>query len=165
MSDAETPPIDPPPDEVGYGKPSKATQWKKGQSGNPAGKQKVDKSIGVVFRKVANKRVATTNGHKTETATLMELLLRAPLQHGMKGNTKNAELALYLLEEFGTDNSIASLHPKPGVIYRDYHGNAKVDYRFDAEKFSKAWDKFKKLHPEDCETPDEQGSSLDTEFH
>lgn len=38
--------------EVGYKKPPKQYQWKKGQSGNPKGKAKGSKSLAVIVRKL-----------------------------------------------------------------------------------------------------------------
>lgn len=87
--------------EVGYCRPPKSKQWGKGQSGNPAGKKKGTKNFSTQFQKVATKAVTVKEGDHTKKVTLMELVVNAPLVHGINGDMKNAAQALKLAEEFG----------------------------------------------------------------
>lgn len=108
-------------DEVGYCKPPKSTQWKPGQSGNPTGKKKGVKNFGTQLQKVLSKVVKFKQGGETKNATLIELVVNAPFQHGMEGDTKNAALALKLVEEFGVETP-KPYPPKPGKIWKSDDG-------------------------------------------
>ena len=44
--------------EVGYGKPPKHSQFKRGQSGNPQGRKKQDRTIRAIMQKI----IAATDG-------------------------------------------------------------------------------------------------------
>ena len=50
-----------PKDEVGYGKPPKATRFKKGKSGNPSGRPRRNPGIAELFRKVSKQIVLATD--------------------------------------------------------------------------------------------------------
>jgi hypothetical protein len=107
-------------EQVGYGKPPKATQWQKGQSGNPNGKKKGTKNFATHLQKVATETVAVNEGGKLKKITLVEALAKAPYVHGMKGDKKNALYALQLVQEYGFPSG--EKVPKPGAIWHDGSG-------------------------------------------
>jgi hypothetical protein len=121
MANLEKPAIAQTTDDVGYCKPPKAHQWKKGQSGNPAGKKKGVKNFGNQLHKVLSKIVTVKDGGKIKKVTQMELVANAPLVHGMKGDVKNAAHALKLAEEFGLETPEA-YPPKPGKVWKSAGG-------------------------------------------
>jgi hypothetical protein len=64
---------------VGYRKPPKSGQFRKGQLGNPKGRpQKPSQPVSTayLFRKVANEMVAIQTGSRNETMTRWEALVR-----------------------------------------------------------------------------------------
>ena len=85
--------------DVGYGKPPKATQWKKGQSGNPAGKQPGAKNFSELFNEVAMKKVPVTlaNGKKVKK-TLLELAISSVVAHAQNGKKAMMPIAAHLVE-------------------------------------------------------------------
>ena len=85
--------------KVGYGKPPKATQWKKGESGNPAGKKPGVKNFSVLFNKVALKEAVVTapNGQKVKK-TLLELLISSVFTYAQSGKKAMMPVAAQLLE-------------------------------------------------------------------
>ena len=129
----------------GYGNPPKDHQWKSGQSGNPAGKKKGAKNIGEIFRRVANRVVAIANGNRTKKATMMELLMAAPMTHGIKGDAANAALGLELIEKFGMQPAAREDEQEEDVIYFDWAGKPKVNIRLDREKLMKEDRKLSRL--------------------
>jgi hypothetical protein len=61
------------PCEVGYGKPPKANQFRKGRSGNPRGKRQGEENIVSAFRRHVLKRVRIKD--QTRTITLAEAVI------------------------------------------------------------------------------------------
>jgi hypothetical protein len=63
------------PCEVGYGKPPKANQFRKGRSGNPRGKRGGEENITSAFKRIVSKRVKINDGDKIRTVTLAEAVI------------------------------------------------------------------------------------------
>jgi hypothetical protein len=61
------------PCEVGYGKPPKANQFRKGRSGNPRGKRQGEENIVSAFKRHVLKRVRIKD--QTRTITLAEAVI------------------------------------------------------------------------------------------
>jgi hypothetical protein len=53
--------------KVGYGKPPKANQFRKGRTGNPRGKRRGEETISSVFKRVVSRRVKINDGEKVRT--------------------------------------------------------------------------------------------------
>src|SRR5260221_37785 len=60
--------------EVGYGKPPKATRFRKGRSGNPKGRQRGDKNLISVFKCMAKKQIKIREGYKLRTITMADAI-------------------------------------------------------------------------------------------
>ena len=65
------------PYEVGYGKPPKHSQWKKGMSGNPAGKKKKDESLLDQLRALAVKEIVVHQNGVPTTMTQAQAMFAA----------------------------------------------------------------------------------------
>jgi hypothetical protein len=86
--------------EVGYGKPPKQNQWKKGRSGNPKGRPKGVKNLGTVVQEEAYSKIVIKEGGQTRTVSKVEALMKAMMAKGIQGNTQAASIALSLLREY-----------------------------------------------------------------
>ena len=60
---------------VGYGKPPKANQFRKGRSGNPRGKRRGEETFISAFKRIVSKRVKINDGEKVRTVTLAEAVI------------------------------------------------------------------------------------------
>ncbi|WP_233493474.1 DUF5681 domain-containing protein, partial [Ruegeria atlantica] len=58
--------------EVGYGKPPKATRFKKGQSGNPKGRPKASKNVGSMLEEVFFRKIPITENGSRREVTMLE---------------------------------------------------------------------------------------------
>ncbi len=61
--------------EVGYGKPPKANQFRKGRTGNPRGKRQGEENTISAFKRIVSKRVKINDGEKVRTVTLAEAVI------------------------------------------------------------------------------------------
>lgn len=96
--------------DVGFGKPPEKTQWKKGQSGNPAGAKAVKKKPKPLMQSLAeqlNELVPVTKGGKSKLVPLSDALAMK-LLHGLLGaNLKDQISSLEKLAALGLFNAQA----------------------------------------------------------
>src|SRR2546423_2320441 len=62
-------------DEVGYGSPPQAHQFKPGQSGNPRGRPKGAKNEATILRELLNRKIQIREGGRTRKITVLEAIL------------------------------------------------------------------------------------------
>jgi hypothetical protein len=62
--------------EVGYGKPPRANQFRKGRTGNPRGKRQGEENIISAFKRIVSKRIKIKDGEKIRTITLAEAVIQ-----------------------------------------------------------------------------------------
>src|ERR1700722_8365904 len=72
--------------EVGYGKPPKANQFRKGRTGNPRGKRQGEENIISAFKRIVSKRVKIDDGEKVRTITLAEAVILKNYQAALQKN-------------------------------------------------------------------------------
>lgn len=82
--------------EVGYGRPPKATRFKKGQSGNPKGRPKGALNAATLMRQIASETITAVENGRERRMSLLEVLLRQLARKGAKGDLKSTELVLRL---------------------------------------------------------------------
>ncbi len=96
--------IDPP--RSPHRKPPVKTQFKPGQSGNPAGRPKGRKNLKSVTEKELVKRVTITENGKARRVTKQEVIVQRLVHDAMKGKHKATDLLLRLQRDlFGTNDS------------------------------------------------------------
>jgi hypothetical protein len=61
--------------EVGYGKPPKANQFRRGRTGNPRGKKLGEENMISAFKRHVQKRVKIDDGNRIYTTTLAEAVI------------------------------------------------------------------------------------------
>ena len=87
--------------DVGYGRPPKHTQFKKGQSGNPKGRKKGARGLKTDLRSELNERIEITENGKTVKLTKQQLMVKQLAAKAIKGDvraiSKLADLAISLL--------------------------------------------------------------------
>ncbi len=129
MSPSNHPPETGTTAEVGYCKPPKASQWKKSQSGNPAGKKKGAQNLKTVFNKLAAKKVSVTapNGKKLKKP-LLELLIMAIFQRAQNGKKAMVPIMAQLLEHQFYEPAPGEKPPVLGKIIKGPDGVYQVDF-------------------------------------
>lgn len=84
--------------EIGYGKPPKHSQYKPGQSGNPKGKPKKNRTLQEEVRDILNAKVPVTINGKKTYVTKRQLLLEQILNAAINKNPTMTRLAMPLLK-------------------------------------------------------------------
>lgn len=74
--------------EVGYGRPPKKSQFRKGQSGNPSGRPKKILTHEEIVARELNRKVTITVHGKEKRLTKRELMHIANIQKAIKGDFK-----------------------------------------------------------------------------
>jgi hypothetical protein len=89
------------PYEVGYGKPPKANQFRKGRTGNPRGKRGGEENISSAFKRVVSKRVKIKEGEQVRTVTLAEAVILKNCNAALQNNPFAMSNIYRLAEESG----------------------------------------------------------------
>jgi type II secretory pathway component PulC len=91
---------DDPEYKVGYGKPPRHSQFKKGQSGYPKGRPKGSKNLANLIRCVLKERVTITENGKRRTITKLEAMTKQLANKGASGDPKATQLLLGMVQLF-----------------------------------------------------------------
>lgn len=84
-------------DEVGYKKPPKKTQFKKGQSGNPKGRPKGIKNLSTDLQEELQEKVTITEANKTSKVTKQRAMLKTMFAKALKGDARSASVLINLI--------------------------------------------------------------------
>jgi hypothetical protein len=82
--------------EVGYGRPPKSSQWKRGESGNPGGKKKGAKNGATILNEIMQRKVRITEQGRSRKISVHQGLYLKYLDPALKGNLK---AAAYLIDK------------------------------------------------------------------
>jgi hypothetical protein len=85
-------------DYVGYGHPPRHTQFKKGQSGNPAGRPRGAKSLKRTVEELLTKKIQISESGKTRRVPVFEAMLLRQISMALNGNLR----AIETLSKFAT---------------------------------------------------------------
>jgi Family of unknown function (DUF5681) len=85
--------------QTGYAKPPKHNQFKKGVSGNPAGRPKGSPNLKTALDEELKAKVTLREGGKVKTISKTEALIKAIVNKALSGDTKAAQLATTLVKE------------------------------------------------------------------
>lgn len=88
-------------ERVGYGKPPKHSQFRRGRSGNTKGRPKGSKNIRSVFHNELNERVPITENGKHRTISKLEATIKQMVNKAASGDAKAMRTLIQLLRELG----------------------------------------------------------------
>lgn len=85
--------------DVGYGKPPKKTQFKKGKSGNPQGRKKKSVNTINLIENELIKEMQVKEGGKTLILTQQQIIIRQLFKKAIQGDFKASVLVLEFMKE------------------------------------------------------------------
>jgi hypothetical protein len=95
---------------VGYGKPPKHSQFKKGQSGNPKGhRMRYPKDIKTILNEVLNRKVRVREADTFRRVTIRELMITQLAAKATKGDMAALNLLLELKEDVNSRGELPGL--------------------------------------------------------
>jgi hypothetical protein len=81
-------------EDIGYGKPPRAYQFKPGQSGHKAGRPKGSKNEETMLSDILKKKVRINENGKVRKITVLEAILRKVAEDCLRGNIKSVGFLL-----------------------------------------------------------------------
>lgn len=87
--------------QVGYGKPPRAHQFKKGQSGNPKGRPKGRKNDETLILEMLNEQLPYRENGEEKDGPAIKIVLKRLQMAAMEGNLKAIRIILDLAEQQG----------------------------------------------------------------
>ena len=93
--------------EVGYGKPPKSGQFKKGQSGNPKGRPKEAKGVKASLKRELTTTITVRERGQEVKLTKAEVLAKGLMSDALKGDPKARMIFVTLDDEFFDKDSSA----------------------------------------------------------
>ena len=97
------------PYTVGYGKPPIHTRFQRGQSGNPKGKKKGQKSLKAVVEKVFQEKVSIRTARGTRKVTKLDALVQKLMNDALTGDAKAVMHIVRLAKEAGLTQEAAAI--------------------------------------------------------
>ena len=92
-------------DTVGYGKPPKSGQFKKGQSGNPKGRPKGSLDYTTYVQQMLSAQVTVTEGGKRKRVSSLQATLMRLAEKSLKGDMRAIEKVLSLATDMADELS------------------------------------------------------------
>lgn len=110
--------------EVGYMKPPKHTQFKKGQSGNPKGRPKGTKNFKTDLMEEFSEQITITEGGKQMPVSKQRAMIKRTMQKALSGEIPAIRLlagwGMLLDVNLADDAAAAQLSPDDEAILRQY---------------------------------------------
>ena len=80
--------------EVGYGKPPVETRFRKGQSGNPAGRPRGSKNLATLFEAELSERIAVSENGRRKRITKQQAMVKHVVNKALSGDSRLLQLLL-----------------------------------------------------------------------
>jgi len=86
---------------VGYGRPPKRTQFKRGQSGNPKGRSPLSRNLRTIVKEVLDEQMSIREGGRLRRMPTIEALVRVTTARAFKGDPKAFASLIFMVKHTG----------------------------------------------------------------
>src|SRR6201996_2317836 len=83
--------------EIGFGKPPRHTQFKKGQSGNPKGRPKGSRNLTTLLSEALNERVVVTENGGRRRITMRQAIIKQLVKRSATADLRAIKILLDLV--------------------------------------------------------------------
>lgn len=99
--------------EIGYRRPPKHGQFRKGTSGNPRGRPKGSKNLLTLLEKELSQPITVSENGKKQTMTRLQAMVKRIVSDGLQGNLKSLMTVFEILRRSGKleETDVESLLP------------------------------------------------------
>jgi hypothetical protein len=146
--------------EVGYGKPPKHSQFKKGQSGNPRGRPRDTENLKMLVGKVLDEKIVLTENGKRSKISLYEAVIKQLVRRSAQGDYRSTRDLIQLVREFEHEaRSRKAQETRTDATQRHVlvlpHNNRDPRDPGEVAALIKASDEYhsKKQREQECQTP------------
>jgi hypothetical protein len=80
--------------EIGYGKPPSASRFRKGESGNPAGRPRGSKNLATLFEKELKERIRINENGRSRSINKQEAMVKYLVNKALSGDRRLLQLML-----------------------------------------------------------------------
>jgi hypothetical protein len=96
--------------EIGYGRPPKATQFRREQSGNPRGRPKGSRSVDTILQDISSRKMTIAEQGRTQRISKLEVMLLQLANLATRGDLRALKLYLEFIDRYcrqagGSDRS------------------------------------------------------------
>jgi len=96
--------------EIGYGKPPKESQFKKGQSGNPRGRPKGSKNLNTLIKRELESRITIEQNGTKRKIRRKEALVKGLVNDALKGKDRPRDKVFDLVERAEVSDTSGPTH-------------------------------------------------------
>ncbi|MBX3531901.1 MAG: hypothetical protein KF849_14930 [Rhizobiaceae bacterium] len=104
--------------DVGYGRPPRATRFRKGRSGNPKSRPKGSRSAKSLLEQALAAPVSISEGGTTRVIEQRMALFKSLVARAIKGDARAAALVVRLMEQLERDAPSKQHKPVTTIEYR-----------------------------------------------
>jgi hypothetical protein len=104
--------------EVGYRRPPVAKRFKPGQTGNPRGKPRGDRSVKTILRTTLHEKIAIRTPRGIRKVSKIEALIQSMMNQALKGDAKARDQILRLAQDLGLDSDMVSAFDASAIMAR-----------------------------------------------
>lgn len=110
-------------EDIGYRKPPKSTQFKKGRSGNPYGRPRSGtKNINNIIARELERKIKVTEEDETVFYSAIDIAVRQLVQKAAKGDLKAQKMLFPLIEKMNAKDEIPQI-PQMRIFRECRHAN------------------------------------------
>jgi hypothetical protein len=109
--------------EVGFGKPPKRTQFRKGLSGNPKGRPPGGRNLTTVMEEALSERIAITENGRRKSASKLQVIIKQLVNKAAQGDYRSTQMLMGFIEK----QRLTGMDGKPLTVVELFNAIGPID--------------------------------------